>query len=805
MLRPSSPPGGTFVPFRTNTQGLSIVIDGLIASTSYDLEVIASNSAGTSAASAFATTATISANPFPAPGNVSGAQNTGSAVPILSGPQNGAVLTSTAIAIAGVAIVDAGATNCVLLVTCSSGAVAMTLSGTLATGSGTQSITVTDTFARCQTAAATLTYTGPASATTDTISIKLTDNLARTNTLLIQIQVSVLAPPVSPSAPVVTPSAQTSNSVQLNWPASTGTQPITYTPQFKLSTAPTYTNATATSGLVAVISGLVSATSYDFIVAASNVVTSVPSAKVTTSTLGVIAPSAPLNLQVTATTATTITYSWSPPASGSAPITYQPLTRTAGTGGTRLYYNQGGTNLSVWNTPIGAGAIAGLAGDADTISARFGGFVNPTSNFGAVVWVSTRSTDPVFTFSGHGADYEVVGPNHGSGTPLSVTAHCVAGSFTPGPHGGTFFDGQYVFVDDVNHPGFYYHFAPLDFTNLQAGQGPFTIDFNGNPLSAAVENALSDTFGQDWENQGANGVQAVGIVRAADLDLTLNPARIPGTTLTRIQHALRYGHDASRLKANARTTNNPDFPNGLLNPSSWPELYQDFQSGINVYSGNLIYGTTLYIPMSTAQPGGLTDAGKQLFDCLQRYGSIGREQAGGGYKLYADQNVSTTWTNQANTDLPTLVGLLCPMRNQHQGGQSFVTNPANGPGTRLDTGPPALTGTTVPGNFLPFGSAIPGTSVTVTGLTANTSYDLEVTAINGQGQTTSVAITASTGIPGIPTDATGTQARPAQDLLNRIGINTHFGNGNYSAFTPAQAVAALQLIGVTLVRDSDNG
>jgi hypothetical protein len=70
---------------------------------------------------------------------------------------------------------------------------------------------------------------------------------------------------------------------------------------------------------------------------------------------------------------------------------------------------------------------------------------------------------------------------------------------------------------------------------------------------------------------------------------------------------------------------------------------------------------------------------------------------------------------------------------------------------------------------------------------------------------TSAAITASTGLAGTPTDATGVQARPAQDLLNRIGINTHFGSGLYAAYTPAQAIAAISTIGVTLVRDSENG
>lgn len=365
---------------------------------------------------------------------------------------------------------------------------------------------------------------------------------------------------------------------------------------------------------------------------------------------------------------------------------------TVQSGATRQYYNQPGTNNNVWNTPIGAGAIAGLATDVDTIAARTGGYINTASNYGAVVWYSNSASNPTAAFTGTGGDYARTGPYYGSGTPFAATAHLVPGSYAAGPYPG---DNQYVFIDNITYPGEYWHFAPVsNLTSFAAGQGPFAAYFGG------MENAMSDTFCQDYETGNANFVQAAGVIRAYDLDLTQNPALMPGsTTLTAIQHVLRYAHNTAVYQANAVTAENgnPLYPNGLLAPNSWPQLYQDYQSGTNVYSGSLVYGTQLFIPASVALPAtnpltgqAWTNAGKQLFWTLQNYGSISRDANQEGYCLYVDQNVPATWVTQAQTDLPALTEMLCPMRNQHQGGQSFTTYPMNGPGTRLDVGPPPL-------------------------------------------------------------------------------------------------------------------
>lgn len=367
--------------------------------------------------------------------------------------------------------------------------------------------------------------------------------------------------------------------------------------------------------------------------------------------------------------------------------------------GTRQWSDQGGTLKCVWNIPLGDGCLWGSATDPDTIDLRHGGFINDPSNYGACFWISTSASDPLGTFAGHGADYETPA-YYGSGTPLTVTAHVPAHAYGPGPVNGG--DSQFCFCDPISNPGTYYHFAPLTITDFAAGTyGTTTGNYGGS------EDAFSDTFATDWETGHANNIQTAGIIRGYDLDPTKNPARMPGsTTLTKIQHMFRYAHDANYLKPNARqNTNpdgrtpngNPDYPNGYLNADSWPQLYQDYQNGVNVYKGNLVYGTTVGIPKDVVMPATnpltgnpWTDAGKQIWWTFQNYGGITRDQSGGGLHLAADQTVPTAWRNDANTDLAAIVGYLCPLRNQHQGGQSYATYPINGPGNRLDSGPAPL-------------------------------------------------------------------------------------------------------------------
>jgi hypothetical protein len=211
----------------------------------------------------------------------------------------------------------------------------------------------------------------------------------------------------------------------------------------------------------------------------------------------------------------------------------------------RLWYNHPGTRACFWNTPFGTGCTWGSATDADTISLRNGGVINPASNFGAVFWVSQSASDPTASFSGPGVDYD--GPRHPGGTQASVTAHVPAGAYTPGPQPG---DNQFCFADVTGNPGQYWHFSGLDIPNFQAALGPF------NANEGIQNDATTDPFASDYEMGGVGaGLQSAGLIRGYDLDPNQNPARIPGTNLPAIQHVLRYMHDSAYFKANA----NPSF------------------------------------------------------------------------------------------------------------------------------------------------------------------------------------------------------------------------------------------------------
>jgi hypothetical protein len=390
-------------------------------------------------------------------------------------------------------------------------------------------------------------------------------------------------------------------------------------------------------------------------------------------------PAESVTLYVSVATAPTPSVPTSTPTVPTVPTPTRPtptVPTVTSVPGTRAYWNQPGGNNSVYNTPLGSGCVWGTASDADTQSLRNGGYINPVNNYGMVFWVNQSASNPTANFTGQ----IQVGNNQIS---YNLNPHLIPGSYAAGPFPG---DNQYAFCDTINYPGIYMVWGGGAIQNFQAGQGPYT-DASG------YDDATSDMFGNEYDQQSWGYNKGAGLIRGYDIDPTQNP------NYPHIQHMLQYCHDAIYLKSNG-----PNDATGPLNANGWPSYVQDYQgtnsaTPFNNYSGNLLYGTTAGIPMSTPMPAGLTAAGQSLFWTLQHYGSIIRDQAGGGYHLNCDQVVSgTSWFNDANTDLPTLVQLLCPLRNQHQGGQDYATYPMNGPGTRVDSGPPGLLGTsTTPG------------------------------------------------------------------------------------------------------------
>ena len=433
-------------------------------------------------------------------------------------------------------------------------------------------------------------------------------------------------------------------------------------------------------------------------------------------------------------------------------------------GNTRSEYDQPGSNNSVWNTPFGNGAVWGAATDADTIAISQCvsggvittgpcGYINTTANFGQTMYTSQSASDPTFTFSSTN-NGRTIAPDNGS--TITATMHVPAGAITAGPYSGGG-DNQLELQDPINYPHRVYAWrlgnvngvAP---PGLQAGQGPFA----GN--QGEWDDTSSDIFGQDWDSGQSGFNVAAGLIRGCDTTPSCNPF------YPLIKHGLEYATDIALLKSN----NNGNT--GVLNPSGWPDRLEDAQSGGSVYSGNLLYGTTLGIPITTTMPSGLDANCQGFFWTMQHYPLFVRNAAGGGLHLGADQIADVSpYLTSIRSCFPQLATLLRPLRNQHLGGQSFTTNPANGPGARVDTGPYPLAGGT--------GSQVTLTSYffTVPGIAQGT-HTIQVRDANNTsvvGTSNQFLVQGSSGLP------TGTPKAPlSSGYFTSSGNQIQDGAGN---------------------------
>lgn len=429
----------------------------------------------------------------------------------------------------------------------------------------------------------------------------------------------------------------------------------------------------------------------DFIFAqtATGAVVPPPVEAITVSTIATQTSATPFTVSGTITgltTAPTLQYS----VNGG---TWLPLPTSTGT---RDPYNQPGSNVSVYNTPFGSGAIwsnqyhDAICYVAPTTTGPCTGFINPPDNFGITNYTSLVSSDPTFAFSGPNG--RTLGVD--SGPTLSASMHVPTGAFVPGPYPG---DNQFLLQDKTGFPNRQYTWGgitpPVQPPGLQAGHGPIASD------GAEWDDITSDFYGQDYDT-GLSGYNlGAGLITGCDVTPACNPF------YPQIKHGLRFMLPPTNFASNATT------PSGnVLNQNGWPDRLEDFQTILgsgpfsasfsssfgpltNLYTGILPFGFTLGIPASTPMPAGLDANCQGMFWTMQHYPSIPRDVAGGGFHYSMDQTaVGSAYYTSVSACLPTLVNLLQVLTNQHQGGQSFVTNPANGPGTRIDTGPLPLSG-----------------------------------------------------------------------------------------------------------------
>lgn len=285
---------GSFITAGPTTTSLSQSISGLIASTGYDFEVAAINAAGTGAQSAILL-------------------NVVTAAAAVTVPTPATALTVSALA----------ATSLTLTwVAPSSGTLPFSYQPQQSINSGT-----TWTNIGSGTTAVTLGVTGLTAASAYQFRI-VTTNTAGSSTSTAASATTLSVLPTAPTGLAVSGSP-TQTSIALVWAApATGTAPLTY--QVSLRT-PSGSGSFSVAGptttvLLQTISGLSAATSYDFIVTATNAAGTSPNSTIlsnvsTAAATGVL-PSAPINLAVSSLTSSTVVLTWSPPASGSTPFQY---------------------------------------------------------------------------------------------------------------------------------------------------------------------------------------------------------------------------------------------------------------------------------------------------------------------------------------------------------------------------------------------------------------------------------------------------------------------------------------------------
>jgi hypothetical protein len=316
------------------TTGITATAYNLQSNTSYDLQIVTTNSSGTSVS---ATTTAITLSALPYGGAVTGNQVSSALYPILLGPTNGTVPEGYLLQVSGVAVQDTVSGVYALNVQVGSSAfVSMSNSGVVVNGSGTNNIMFSGTFSEMNAALSTLTYSNPI-AGTDTISINILDPAAQQTTMIINIVVTVItAVPGQISNLAITNATSTSLVVIWNAPI-TGTQPFYYQVQYRVTgTLSWSSNDNSVINVTNyVVINLSSSTTYDLQVIISNSIGTTTSTIVTGATAATasLAPNAVTNVTSLAIASNQVTLSWNAPTQGTS-LVYTVLYRLTNSIGT---------------------------------------------------------------------------------------------------------------------------------------------------------------------------------------------------------------------------------------------------------------------------------------------------------------------------------------------------------------------------------------------------------------------------------------------------------------------------------------
>jgi len=270
-----------------STSGTSLTLSNLLASTGYDVEVIASNAFGSGAASA-TVSATTAAQPISPPGV----------------PTNLSIssIASSSLYLSWTAPTTGGAV------------------GTYAVQYRVTGQTSWTTFSSTVLAPA-ISVTGLAPNTQYDFAVIAVNSAGSSGASSVVSATTLIAAPGMPGVPTVSGIAQTSATATWTPPTSGGAV-ASYSLQYRLTGATTWTQATGIANPTFGLSGLVAGSQYEVQVAAVNVGGTSPFSSSAQFTTLVAAPGTPVSLAASSATSTTQTLTWAASSSGGTPATF---------------------------------------------------------------------------------------------------------------------------------------------------------------------------------------------------------------------------------------------------------------------------------------------------------------------------------------------------------------------------------------------------------------------------------------------------------------------------------------------------
>ena len=311
------------------------------------------------------------------------------------------------------------------------------------------------------------------------------------------------------------------------------------------------------------------------------------------------------------------------------------LPTPSGGGSFRNPSDQPFSSTSFWNLPIGSGAQWSNPGDADQSQMNA---ANGAVNAGA--W-----GQPIY--EGQASDPTVTVTNSDSLFPVPAQQiHVPIGATPAQPYPGG--DQHMAFFDQTN-PTLMWSYWGCNLNNGADVTGGISCGL-GTVMDVCGD-ALSQMSGiQDYNF-------AIGAIRHWELEAGA------------IHHALRYAVSTDLAKSPGSS---------WMDNIPWPDVLEDY-SGPQVYTGNLVFGSTIGIPSDVDLSSvGLSQGGWVLATALQQYGAVMRDSGGSNQvTFYAEpQDEGNAVLDDMRGDMGKIVPLLRVMRNQGP-------NSVNGGGTPL--------------------------------------------------------------------------------------------------------------------------